>query len=204
MFCICVCWYSDSRQKFHSVTFEFAAGKVSLLPSKRARSESTLALSLSSQLCECESVQKCNSTGERYSCGKLQRKGTGQVGIFLILFWVLWVIWVCVCVCLFVGDLARRVQSFCFRDYMQTILSVNFSLTYPYLCTFCVDALLFFFSEKSQINLIFQFVCLGFSSLLYVTLVKLVRDNKISGICWAVFMLFSAPSSRLRTFVISP
>lgn len=55
MFCICVCWYSDSRQKFHSVTFEFAAGKFSL-PSNKALAASareiSITLSLPSRLCE--------------------------------------------------------------------------------------------------------------------------------------------------------
>lgn len=52
---------------------------------------------------------------------------------------------VCVAVSFCRGSRETRLV-FCFRDYMQTILSVNFSLTYPYLFMhfFCVDALLFF------------------------------------------------------------
>lgn len=88
-----------------------------------------------------ECVRNCNFTGARdefcsIALNYREKKGT-QSEMYFFLFFKLFVdICWCVCVlgeCLFVGDETRLEFSHLFSEIMQTILSVNFSLTYPYL-----------------------------------------------------------------------
>lgn len=115
--------------------------------SRQAR-EKFQSLSLLSVMRACESVQKCNFAGERNSCGKLKRKGTGQVG----LFWFnsmgfVGDLWVCGCV--FLSGISRDAFSSHFvseiicRQFWVLILVWHILI---YLCIFFVWMHFYFFS----------------------------------------------------------
>lgn len=145
--------------KFATVEQLLSPAKILALPFLRCKRERNFNHSL--VFVECTKVQFYRSErGILFDSGKLSRKEGGSKWDVFVVFLNLFVD-ICVYmlgVCLLVGDETRLEFSHLFSEIMQTILSVNFSLTYPYLfmhfflyeCAFLFSRVRFFTVLKNR------------------------------------------------------